>query len=282
MSLTLANQETARARKEHSMFMQTRFCAAVWLLAPFWVVASAGQDFQKSYGLGAGGSVSVHSVSGDIRVRGYDGETIQVKGFKEGKDRDRVQVEDRSDPNHVELRVSYPHEGNCNASIRFEIEVPRTTAYKFDSFSTASGDVLVSGLTGDIKVKSASGDLRIEDVSGAVQASTASGDVSINNIKGPVNASSASGDLDVRIARLEGSNQMAFSTASGDVSLKVPANLDAEIEMSSISGSLRTDFPIEIHEQDHGPGSHARGRIGNGSSHVTLSSASGDVSLSRF
>jgi DUF4097 and DUF4098 domain-containing protein YvlB len=255
---------------------------AVLLFAPFLAVTLAGQDFQKSYGIGAGGSVRIHSVSGDIQVKGYDGETIRVKGFKEGKDRDRVQVEDHSDANHVELRVSYPHDCNCDASVRFQIEVPRATGYKFDSLSTASGDVLVGGITGDIKVESASGDVRIEDVSGTVHASTASGDVSISNVKGPVNASSASGDLDVRIARLEGSNRMAFSTASGDVSVKVPANLDAEIEMSSVSGSLHTDFPIEIHEQDHGSGSQARGRLGNGTSHVSLSSASGDVSLSRF
>jgi len=75
---------------------------------------------------------------------------------------------------------------------------------------------------------------------------------------------------------------MTFSTASGDVSVKLPGNLDAEIEISSISGSIHTDFPIEIQEQDHGPGSHARGRLGSGATHLSLSSASGDVSLLRF
>src|SRR5262249_9184860 len=200
------------------MVKQTLFrCGAVLLLPSFWVVLAAGQDFQKSYGISPGGLVNVHNVSGDIRVKGYDGEIILVKGFKEGKDRDRVQVEDHSDANQVDLRVSYLHDDNSNAGIRFEIGVPRMTRYKFDSLATASGDILVSGVTGDIKVKSASGNVRIEDVSGTVQASTASGDVNINSTSGPVNASSASGDLDVRIASLEGSNQMAFSTASGDV-----------------------------------------------------------------
>jgi len=265
------------------MIERIQFCLrGVLLLIPSLAVIATGQDFQKSYSPGPEGSVSIHNISGDIQVNGYDGESIQVKGFKEGKDRDRVQVEDHSNGNRVELGVSYPRNGNCDASIRFQIDVPRGVRYKFDSLSTASGDIAVTGATGDVKVDSASGDVRIKDVSGTIHASTASGDVSITNVKGPVSANSASGDVDVQISRLEGSNQMSFSTASGDVSVKVPANLDAEIEMSSLSGSLHTDFPIEIQDQEHGPGSHARGRLGNGATHLSLSSASGDVSLSRF
>jgi lia operon protein LiaG len=257
------------------------FCLVIaFSLVPCLAVFTTAQDFQKTYSLGPEGSISIHNVSGDIQVKGYDGETIQVKGFKEGKDRDRVEVDDRSDGNHVELRVNYPH--NCNASIRFQMEVPRAVRYRFDALSTASGDIEVGGVTGDVKVDSASGDVLIKDVSGTIHASTASGDVSINNVKGPVSASSASGDVEVQISRLEGTNRMAFSTASGDVSVKLPGNLDAEIEISSISGSIHTDFPIEIQEPEHGPGSHARGRLGSGATHLSLSSASGDVSLLRF
>ena len=259
------------------------FCLVIaFSLVPFLAVFTTAQDFQKTYSLGPEGSISIHNVSGDIQVKGYDGETIQVKGFKEGKDRDRVEVDDRSDGNHVELRVNYPHNCNCDASIRFQIEVPRAVRYRFDALSSASGDIEVGGVTGDVKVDSASGDVLIKDVSGTIHASTASGDVSVNNVKGPVSASSASGDVEVQISRLEGSNKMTFSTASGDVSVKLPGNLDAEIEISSISGSIHTDFPIEIQEQEHGPGSHARGRLGSGATHLSLSSASGDVSLLRF
>lgn len=259
------------------------FCLViVFSLVLFLAVVTAAQDFQKTYSLGPDGSISIHNVSRDIQVKGYDGETIQVKGFKEGKDRDRVEVDDRSDGNHLELRVNYPRNCNCDASIRFQIEVPRAVRYRFDALSTASGDIEVGGVTGDLKVDSASGDVRIKDVSGTIHASTASGDVSIDNVKGPVSASSASGDVEVQISRLEGSNKMTFSTASGDVSVKLPGNLDAEIEISSISGSIHTDFPIEIQEQEHGPGSHARGRLGSGTTHLSLSSASGDVSLLRF
>jgi len=261
--------------------ISTRFALAALLLG-FMSPLARAQDFQKTYSLGAGGRLSLHNVSGDIVINGYDGSAIQVKGFKEGRDRDRVEVEDRSNANRVDLRARYPQNCNCDASIRFEVEVPRSVSYQFDPIATASGNIEVSGVKGDLAVKSASGDVRVSKATGSIRASTASGNVEVRDVAGSVNASSASGNVEVEIDRLEGNNRMEFSTASGDVSVKLPANLDADIEMSSQSGDLSTDFPIEIHSPEVGPGHRARGRLGNGSHSLRLSSASGNVRLLRL
>jgi hypothetical protein len=47
------------------------------------------QEFQKSYSLGRR-SISIHNVSGDIRVTGYDGED-PGKGFR----KERIVIESR-------------------------------------------------------------------------------------------------------------------------------------------------------------------------------------------
>src|SRR5262249_33748565 len=116
---------------------------------PLWVALNlsllfvpplSAQDFEKSYNLGTEGAIIVHNVSGNINVVGYDGTTVHVRAFKEGRDRDQVEVEDRSTASQVELRARYPHNGNCNSSVRFKIEVPRSTRFKLDPLTTASGD----------------------------------------------------------------------------------------------------------------------------------------------
>jgi DUF4097 and DUF4098 domain-containing protein YvlB len=240
------------------------------------------QDFQKSYRIGQGGSVRVHNVSGDVNIRGYDGDQITVAGFREGRDANLVSVEDLSEGNGVNVRARYPEHCNGNASIRFELQVPRAIMYSFDQVGTASGNVLVDSVTGNVEAKTASGNIEISNVTGRVNAHTASGNVDVKNVSGAASARAASGNVSVSIARLEGSDSMNFSTASGDVIVKMPSDLDAEVDMHSMSGSLRTDFPITISEPRFGPGRSARGRLGAGSRTLKISSASGNASLLRF
>ena len=226
--------------------------------------ASWAQDFHRTYRIGQGSSISIGNVSGDVKVSGYDGDVIVVTAMKEGRDRDIVDIEDTSGRERVAIRVRYPDNCNCSANVRFEITVPRSVSYEFDSIQSVSGDVDVSGVTGTLRAKTVSGNVRVKEVSGTV------------------NASTVSGSVEVDIQRLEGKGDMKFSSVSGSVNVRVPADLNAAVEMSSVSGAVKTDFPIEVEEARYGPGRKAHGRIGNGDRSIRLSSVSGKVSLSRY
>lgn len=263
------------------MRSMTRMAAALAFLVCAFVAQAAAQDFQKSYRLGAGGTISIRNVSGDVNVRGYDGDAVIVQGFKEGRDQDKVTIEDKSSGNGVSVGVQYARDCNCDASVRFELQVPRNTRYDFNKIMTASGDINMTSLTGDMDVTTASGDVTISDVSGRIKAATASGEMKVRNATGTVSARSASGDVDVQITRLEGAGNMEFASASGDVRVSAPADLDGNVQMSSATGSLRTDFPLQVEKREYGPGERASGQLGNSSRSLRLSSASGNVSLLR-
>jgi len=253
--------------------------AAAILLCLASAVAAAAQDFQKGYNLAAGGTVTIANVSGDVILTGYDGGDVQVSATKQGRDREEVEVEDLSTQGHVWLRAKYPRECECDASLKFEVRVPRSLNLNFEKISTASGNVRAEGITGRIELTTASGDVTVRGVSGEVRASSASGSVRVREAAGTVSANSASGDVDVELTRLEGTGDMRFSSASGNVNVRLPASIDAQVEMSTASGSIDTNFPIEVKENRYGPGSRARGQLGNGSRLLKISSASGDVSL---
>lgn len=235
------------------------------IIASVAVLVAAGtasaQDFQKSYRLATGGQIHIGNVSGDVRVTGYDGDSIIVKGTKKGRDRDKVEVEDKSTDGRVDIGVRYPKRCDCDASIQFEVQVPRSARYDFDGISSVSGDVEVSGVTG------------------RVHASAVSGDVRVKNVSGSVSASAVSGDVEVVVDRLEGDDDMKFSSVSGDVNVKLPANLAADVDMSSFSGDIKTDFPIEVRTEKYGSRTSARGKLGEGSARLKMSSVSGDLSL---
>ncbi|MBS1809815.1 MAG: DUF4097 family beta strand repeat protein [Acidobacteria bacterium] len=244
---------------------------------------AVAQDFQKSYRLAQGSRVSVKNISGDVIVKGYDGEAVVVTGIKEGRDRDQISIEDNSDGSRVDVKVRYPERCNCNASVRFEVKVPRMISLDYDAFSSVSGNVDVSEAVGTLRAKSVSGDVHVQEVSGTITATSVSGDVTVGESSGAVSAKSTSGSVKVDLLRLEGStaNRLEFGSVSGNVEVKLPGSLGAEVEMSTMSGHLETDFPITVEKREFGPGRSARGRLGDGSRALKLSSVSGNVYLRR-
>ena len=238
-----------------------RLAAAFSVCVLMLISTAAAQDFQKSYRVGAGGDVRIGNVSGDVTVTGYDGDSVVVTASKDGRDRDKVDIEDRSTANRVDVTVRYPERCNCNVDVRFEVKVPRSVSYDALRFSSVSGDVDVTSVNGKLRASSVSGGVRVRDVTGSVS------------------ASAVSGNVEVDIDQLEGADNMKFSSVSGNVIVRLPSSLDAEIEMSSLSGSLKTDFPIEVREKRYGPGRSAHGRVGNGSRTLNMSTVSGSVSL---
>jgi DUF4097 and DUF4098 domain-containing protein YvlB len=173
-----------------------------------------------------------------------------------------VTIEDRSSGDTVDLSVEYPQKGNVSASVNFDIRVPRRVEYNFGRLVSVSGNVQVSDVMGNLQVESISGNVDVNGVSGIVSASAVSGNVNV----------------DLKEA---GSGNMKFSSVSGDVAVRAPANLAADVEMSTISGSLKTDFQLEVHEPRYGPGRSARGRLGSGAYSLRITTVSGRVSLTR-
>jgi hypothetical protein len=255
------------------------FVAALALCAAA-AVSAAAQDFQKTYELGAGGSVEIANVSGDVNLVGYEGSAVVVNAYKEGRDRDVVEVVDESTQGRVKLRVEYPRDcRNCNASVRFEVRVPRSGNISFDKISTASGNVKAEGFTGRLRLSTASGNVTVRGVGGEIKASSASGNVRVEDATGSVNASTASGDVEVEMTRVDGADDMHFSSASGDVNVRVPTNIDARVSMSTASGDIETNFPIEVKQDRYSSGKRAEGQLGSGSRSLKISTASGNVSL---
>jgi hypothetical protein len=219
------------------------------------------QDFQKTYDIGPGGQILIENFLGNVKVTGYNGTGVEVKAYKKGQDVDAIRIEDFSFGNRIQLRTHYPHFYNGATTVDFEVRVPGSTEYNFDRLSSFGGNVEVTNVLGRLRADSVRGNVEVKDV------------------RGLVSASSVSGNVSARIDRLEGPSNMRFTSISGNIVVSAPANLDALIDMSSASGLLRTDFPIDVQERRYGPGSIARGKLGSGKQILHISSVSGRVSL---
>ncbi len=228
--------------------------------------------------LDQGQELRVRGISGDVIATIADGATAEVVATKRGRDSDfdLVEVEVIEDREGVLVCVLYGRNRgdscedyydddddrdwggrNIRVSVDFEVRVPAGVEFVG---TTVSGDVEAEGLESDVHASSVSGDV-IVSTSGVATASTVSGSLDI-----------AIGDLDW--------DDLSYSTVSGDITLRLPANLDADVEFTSLSGDFDTDFDMDVtRSRERFVGSEVEGRIGSGGRDITFKTVSGDVRL---
>ena len=247
--------------------MRTTLCRLVGvlvILGGLFTMTASAQDFQNSYTLGPGGRINIRVTSGTVTIVGYDGEAVIVKGFKDGRDRDVVKIEDLSSPNSVDVRDRYPKVCKCEVDVRFEVQVPRSVFLRFDKVVTVSGDI------------------EMRDVTGELNALAMSGTVFIKGVRGSIDARSMSGAVVAEISNPEAIRDMKCTTMSGNVHVKLKGSLDANVELLSSSGRIETDFPTKIRSDNYRPRYRVQSKVGTGSGSIRLESRSGNVSLTKL
>lgn len=120
------------------------------------------------------------------------------------------------------------------ASASGELEVGSVTGnLKAD---TASGGITVHAVNGSASVSTASGDATIGDLDGDMKLRAASGSLRVGRLRGNVNAQTASGDVTVSTAVNGG---VSVQTASGDVVVGIAEGTAAELDLRTRSGQVR-------------------------------------------
>jgi hypothetical protein len=231
--------------------------------------------------------------------------------------------------NRIEVRTVYPRTGrnrDWHGSVDYTITVPASAAV---SAKTVSGDVSVTAVQGEVRAETVSGDVNVTDTPNLALAKTVSGDVrardiagstlTLSTVSGTVIASdlkvrtldtgSVSGDLqlaDLQVERLtaktlsgdiEFNGNLApggryeFHAHSGNVRLVLPGNTTGfELDASTFSGSVRSDFPVTLRSTARADASRGRrnptnrsirGSFGDASAIVSLRSFSGNVVIAR-
>jgi DUF4097 and DUF4098 domain-containing protein YvlB len=196
--------------------------------------------------------------------------------------------------------------------VEIEVWVPRGVRVEA---RTNSGDIAIHGTRGDVVAQTSSGEVSIVDVrqvdatslsgdvdvrqtTGAVTATANNGDVSVANAHGNIDATAISGDVSISRAvskivhgastsgsvaysgTVEAGGRYDLTTHSGDVELTLPRDASAQVDVSTWSGSVDSDFSITIKPGSSiggGMTKHYTFTIGAGSARITAETFSGDI-----
>jgi DUF4097 and DUF4098 domain-containing protein YvlB len=138
------------------------------------------------------------------------------------------------------------------------------------SLSSVSGTVTASGL----KARS-------------VECGSVSGNIELSGVQAErLHAKSVSGDIGFGAVLAPG-GRYEFGSHSGNIRVILASDAGFELDASTFSGSVRSDFPVTLRSQgtatrDRGPANRTiRGAFGDASAVLSLKTFSGTVVISR-
>lgn len=237
--------------------------------------------------VGAAGRFSLNNVSGDITLRGVEGEEVIVNARWEHGSGDRaLPLAVRRDEGSLLVETdeqsnwfSFRHRG----AITFDVSVPFGARVEIQA---VSADIDAHGLTGDQSYKTVSGDLVIDGVGGRVSATTVSGDLQLTAVRPiEVNATTTSGDIEASAPTFQ---PVRLRTVSGDMSVRGGFAAGPQHTVESVSGdlSLETRSGLTVDTKrglDFTKKDNNKPMVsGDGSANLRFRSLSGDVRLSGF
>lgn len=226
--------------------------------------------------LDANGRVEIEGIiSGNVKVVGWDRNEVQVTGTL-GADVEDLKAEGTASA--LTLRLVVPHRmGRVEADVELEVRVPRAAAL---DAAAVSADLVIEGVAGETDLATVSGRIRYTGASPRLEVETVSGTIEADTeaTAERLSAETVSGSITLGAAGLAPNASVKSESVSGRITLRLPAAVDARLQMESFSGSIKSEFT--------GTDAVSKGRsrsvtVGSGSARVELETLSGSISVTR-
>lgn len=257
-----------------------RFLLSVGLIAATGLIATpalAQTDFEWTGQLAPGQSIEIVGVNGSIRAAAARGGNIAVTAVK---------TAGRSNPAEVRFET-VPHAGGVTVCAIYPApagERPnecrpggRGRHNTRDNDTRVDFTVQVPAGIG-LLARTVNGSITAEGLQSDTEGTTVNGSVSLSTT-GSARATTVNGSINATMDRAVWPNGGKFTTVNGEVTLRLPAAVNADVRLSTVSGGIQSDFPVQM-SNDPGP-KHAEGVLGAGGQRLDVTTVNGGISLLR-
>jgi hypothetical protein len=244
------------------MLYRFTFLLVLFLSATLFA-ATEERTIHKTFPLQAGGTISLKNVNGDITLHGWEKNEVDLTAIKRGpaENLDLVEIEMDSTPQRLSVESKYPKfHNNTRVSVTYELSVPKSVL--LDEISNVNGGIDISG------------------VEGRMQINTVNGNAEIAGSKSTIEAETVNGNITAKWAEFPKEGNVQMETVNGRLELLLPGTVNADVEASSLNGSIHTDYPITIEKGFISKKLH--GRIGSGGVTISLKTVNGGIDISRL
>ncbi|MEV4107155.1 DUF4097 family beta strand repeat-containing protein [Nonomuraea sp. NPDC049695] len=183
----------------------------------------------------------------------------------------------RRDRRRTVLTIAVPKDCTVNAGV---VSAPAVVAgfEKTTQVRGVSGEIVLDGLSGDVHATTVSGPVETRALDGDLAFKSVSGDLTVaHGTPRRLQANTVSGRITADLA-LRPTGYVTLHSVSGDILVRLPENVEADVSVRSTSGRLVSTFDQLFNT--NGPGTkQMSGRLGGGMASLSAITVSGEVAL---
>jgi DUF4097 and DUF4098 domain-containing protein YvlB len=270
-----------QARIRHFRFMLLLVAGFVCTFAS---LPAHADDWSKTYTLTGQPDLRVETSDANIHVSTWDQNTIEAKvtttRYKIGDD--GIRIEEHQNGNVVEIEVRYPHHGvtvnwgnGMNHKVEVNIQMPREGRV---NLHTGDGKIDLANFKGEMQLHSGDGSQEIESVDGKLRATTGDGHIRANGRFDDLELKTGDGRVEARAASGSAlSTGWRLESGDGSVTLEVPPNLAADVDLHTGDGHIDLDLPVTTTGQIRQ--NEVRGKMNGGGNLLVIHTGDGSIRL---
>jgi hypothetical protein len=255
--------------------------------------------------------LSLRTFDGSIELKSWDKDEVLVEIERRGPDDQTAEalvVNTSQEGNRIVVDVPSPrdrrdgiHIGSFQSpSVSLIVTAPRKVTVEA---RTGDGSISADDLSGTVELNSGDGSIRAHRVEGGLRVRTGDGSISVTDAAGRVEADSGDGSVEltgrfdaidvrtgdgsVRLDVLDGSalkTDWSVNTGDGSITLRLPRELDANLDAHTGDGGVHADgLPVAAERDGSDPENRdtLRTQIGKGGRTLRLRSGDGAINISR-
>ena len=241
-------------------------------------------DWSKTYTLTGKPDLRVDTSDANIHVTTWDQNAIAARvttnGYKIGEGGVKIQEHQTGDV--VEIDVRLPHEFgiviNLGNRRRVDIDIQMPREGRVD-LHTGDGAIRLAQFKGEMLLRSGDGSQELDDVDGKLRATTGDGHIRADGRFDELELKTGDGHVDARAAA--GSAVVSgwtLETGDGSVTLEVPENLAADVDLHTGDGHIDLDLPVVVTAGRIRP-HDVHGKINGGGNLLTIHTGDGSIRL---
>ena len=290
-------------------FRRILWAAATLGLSAFLIAgganASAVSDdqWEKKFDVTGKPDVRVETNDAHVKVSTWDRKEVEarvlVRGWSIGPDGNQVRVTPRVTGDRIELEVKVPRVrwnlGYENRSVNIELTLPREANL---AANTGDGHVTVCDLKGNLDVRTGDGHITLSDIRGEMKLYTGDGHIEGDHLDGKLDVQTGdgrirvngrfdalelrTGDGSIEAEAAKGSKietRWALSTGDGHIRLRVPSDINADLDAHTNDGRISLDIPVTV--SDGLSTDTVRGKLNAGGPLLRLRTGDGSIRLEK-
>ncbi len=241
-------------------------------------------DWSKTYTISGKPDLRVDTSDANIHVSTWDQNTIEAKvtttRYKIGDD--GIRIEEHQTGDVVEINVRFPHHGvtinfGNSGSHRVDVDIHMPREGRVD-LHTGDGKIEIAHFKGEMQLRSGDGSQEINEVDGKLRALTGDGHIRADGRFDELELKTGDGRVDARAATGSAlATGWRLESGDGTVTLEVPGNLAADVDLHTGDGHIDLDMPIttagKIRENE------VHGKLNGGGNLLVIHTGDGSIRL---